>query len=39
MHQHPGEDLDAYMKIFYEKALDCCDLVAGNGLDEFTFIL
>lgn len=27
MRQYPGEDLDLYVKSFYEKALDYCDLV------------
>lgn len=26
-----GEDLDAYMKNFHEKAMDCCDRVVGVG--------
>lgn len=26
--QHPGDDLDIYLKRFRDKALDCCNLVA-----------
>lgn len=26
-HQYPKEDLDAYVKLFHEKALDCCNPV------------
>lgn len=32
MYQYPREDLDAYVKKFYENALDFCDLVADDVL-------
>lgn len=31
-HEYPWEDLDAYMRSFHEKALDCCDLLVEEVL-------
>lgn len=32
--QYLGEDLEAYVKRFHEKALDCCDLVTEDVMGD-----
>lgn len=37
MCQYHEEDMDAYMKRFHEKALDCCGIVAKDFLVDVFF--
>lgn len=32
MRQHPGQDMDIYMRRFHERAIDCCDPAAEEIL-------